>query len=79
MLRTHDVNNHDFDELDPWGSILQDIAWAIRSIYHTTNKASPGKLVFGREMMFNPYIPNWENIRAHKQLLTNKNIIAETK
>ena len=80
MLRTHDLNNHDFDELDPWGSILQEIAWVIRSIHHTTNKASPGQLVFGRDMLFNiPYIPNWENIRAQKQLLTNKNTITENK
>ena len=80
MLRTHDLNNNDFDELDPWGSILQDIAWAIRSTHHTTNKASPGQLVFGRDMLFNiPYVPNWENIRAQKQLLTNKNTITENK
>ena len=31
-------------------------------------------------MLFNiPYIPNWENIRAQKQLLTNKNTIKENK
>ena len=54
--------------------------WAIRSTHHTTNKASPGQLVFGRDMLFNiPYVPNWENIRAQKQLLTNKNAITENK
>ena len=52
----------------------------IRGTIHRTNKASPGQLVFGRDMLFNiPYVPNWENIRAQKQLLTNKNTITENK
>ena len=76
MLRTHDFKNHDFDEVDPWGSILQEITWGICSTHHTTNKTSPGQLGFGRDIFFNiPYIPNWENIRARKHLLTNKNTI----
>ena len=26
MLRTHDLKDHTFDEIDPWGPILQNIA-----------------------------------------------------
>ena len=80
MLRPHDLKNYNFDKVDPWGYILQEIAWAIRSIHHTTSKGSPGQLVISRYLFLNiPYIPNWENIRAHKLLLANKNTIKENK
>ena len=32
MLRTHYFKNHDFDEVDSWGSILEEITRAVRSI-----------------------------------------------
>jgi hypothetical protein len=41
MLRVHDLQNYAFDKIDPWGPILQNIAYAIRSIYHTTTEATP--------------------------------------
>ena len=80
MLRTHDLNEYDFDEIDPWGPILQDVAYAIRATHHTTTKASPCQLVFGRDMLFNiPYTPNWENITAQKQKEIIKNNNSENK
>jgi hypothetical protein len=80
MLRTHDLNEYDFDEIDPWGPILQDVAYAIRATHHTTTKASPCQLVFGRDMLFNiTYTPNWENITAQKQKEIIKNNNAENK
>jgi hypothetical protein len=39
------------DEKDPWGPFLSSAAYAIRSTFHTTLKATPGKLVFGRDMV----------------------------
>ena len=67
MIRTHEVKDHTFDEIDPWGTILQDIAWAIWSTYHTTTQASPGQLVFGRYMLFNiTYAPDWDGIKERK-------------
>ena len=36
---------------DPFGSFLSAAAWAIRSTYHTTLEATPGQLVFGRDML----------------------------
>ena len=29
MLRIHNLNAYDFDEIDPWGAILQDVAYAM--------------------------------------------------
>jgi hypothetical protein len=31
------------DEKDPWGPFLASAAYAIRSTFHTTLKATPGK------------------------------------
>ena len=69
MLRTHDLDNHEFDPTDPWGDMLAKIAWAIRSLYHTTLHATPGQLVFSRDMLFDMmcYTPNWESIRESKR------------
>jgi hypothetical protein len=39
------------DDKDQWGPFLSSAAYAIRSIFHTTLKATPGKLLFGRDMV----------------------------
>ena len=39
------------DDADPWMGILSAAAFAVRSIYHTTKSKSPGKLVFGQDMI----------------------------
>jgi hypothetical protein len=39
------------DEKDPWGPFLSSAAYAIHSTFHTTLKATPGQLVFGRDMV----------------------------
>ena len=40
-------------ENDPWKGILSATAFAVRSMFHTTLKKSPGQLVFGRDMILN--------------------------
>jgi transposase InsO family protein len=50
-LRTAEVDGREMDEKDPWGPFLSSDAYAIRSTFHTTLKATPGKLVFGRDMV----------------------------
>ena len=29
MIRTQDLDNREFDPVDPWGDILAELAWAI--------------------------------------------------
>jgi hypothetical protein len=36
----------------PWSKILASVAWAICSTFHTTLGATPGQLVYGRDMLF---------------------------
>jgi hypothetical protein len=38
------------DEKDPSGPFLSSAAYGIHSTFHTTLKATPGMLVFGRYM-----------------------------
>jgi hypothetical protein len=68
MLRTCKLEAHTFDEADPWSSFLSKCAWAIRSTVHSTTRATPGQLVFGRDMIFNlSFQVNWALIRERKQ------------
>ena len=33
--------------------VLANVAWAVRSTYHTVLETSPGAAIFGRDMLFN--------------------------
>ena len=73
MLRTKDLVNHVFDHVDPWGSILASIAWAIRSSYHQTLGATPGQLVFNRDMVVHTaHMANWKEISNRKQVQVDR-------
>jgi hypothetical protein len=62
-----------YDPDDPWGGILMAVAFAIRSTYHTTLQATPGQLVFGRDMVLNvQHSTDWTAIKARKQQIIRK-------
>lgn len=74
MIRTFELENNYLDDNDPWSGILAATAFAVRSTYHTTLQATPGQLVFGRDMIFNiKHIADWEAIKQRKQSVINKN------
>ena len=78
MVRTLDPAS--IDEDDPWAGILAAVAFAIRATYHTTKQASPGQLVFGRDMIWNvKHIANWQRIKDRKQAQINKDNIRENR
>jgi hypothetical protein len=57
-----------------WGGILAAIAFALRSTYHMTLQATPGQLVFGRDMVLNvQHFTDWTTIKARKQQIICKN------
>ena len=73
MLRAYDLDNQDLDEHDPFGEYLSGIAWAIRSTYHTVLDATPGQLVFGRDMIYDlTYVADFDRLRTRKQTLINR-------
>ena len=74
MLRTFDLQTQEFNPLEPWQGFLSASVFAIRTTYHTTARATPAELVFGRHMIFDrKLVPNWEKIRKQIQkIIKNK-------
>ena len=59
-------------------TFLTNLAWAIRSTYHTVLKASPGAAIFGRDMLFDiPYLADWKQIGDYWQCQTDFNTLHE--
>ena len=61
MIRTSNLT----DSL--WVDLLPALAFAIRGTFHTTLKATPCQLVFGRDLILDAsFTANWSAILAHK-------------
>ena len=64
----------------PLDSFVAAASWAIRSSYHSTLKATPGQLVFGRDMLLNiKFKAGWAGICLRKQDLIEKGAARENK
>jgi hypothetical protein len=56
------------DEKDPWQPFLASAAYTIRSTFHTTLKATPRQLVFGRDMVLPiEFMADWGAIEQQRQ------------
>ena len=79
LIRSFKLQDNPYLDLDdPWLGILAAALFAMRSTYHTTLRAMPGQLIFGRDMIFNrQYLADWTAIKACKQQLICKNNIIE--
>ena len=74
IIRTFEMEDRTVDYRDPWTGILSATAFAVRSTYHTTLQATPGQLVFGRDLIFNiKHEANWKAINERKQRIIAKN------
>ncbi len=74
MIRTFDMSTIDESDSNPFEGFVSAICWAIRSTYHTTLKATPGQLVFGRDMIFNiRHEADWQLIKDRKRARIEKN------
>jgi hypothetical protein len=63
MLWTFENNNRDLPLIMPFWSFISASSWAIRSTYHTALQATPGQLVFGRDMLLSiPFRADWAQI-----------------
>ena len=63
MLRTAELDMAPSVEPSDIDKFVTNIAWAIRSAYHTVLKASPGAAIFGPDMLFNiPFLADWNKI-----------------
>ena len=77
---TFDLQNNYLDEDDPWSGILAATSFAVQIMCHTTLQATPGQLVFGRDMISNTlFIADWGAIKIRKQIIIYKNNKLENK
>jgi len=52
------------DPEDPWSGILSKLTWAIRSTTHSSLNATPGKIAFGRDMLYElAFTVNWNDLK----------------
>ena len=80
LVCTFDLQNNYQDEDDPWSGILSATDFVVQIMYHTTIQSTPGKMVFGRDMILNtPFIAEYEYIRLHRQKIIDKNNQIEKK
>ncbi len=72
MLLTKNFREQVFDYIDPFGSILASVAWAVRDSYNSSTQHSAAQMVFGRDMMFNlSALINWKDLSLRKQKLVD--------
>jgi len=60
--------------------LLTNIAWAVRSTYHTVLKTTPGAAIFRRDMLFDiPYLADWNQIGKRRQALVDQSCAKNNK
>ena len=77
-LNTFELSKQELPSYDPFGSFISAACFAIRSTVHSTLQATPGELVFGRDMLLNiPFNADWNAIKLRKQGLIDKGVVRE--
>ncbi len=72
MIRAFQVQESDKD--DPWPEILSAVAFAVQATVHTTTRATPMQLVFGRNAILNiQFCTGWKIIKDCKPKLIQQN------
>lgn len=67
MIGCFDLNTLDLDPKDPFGEIIARVGWAAGSMHHATLQATPGQLVFGRDVILNAnFAAAWRNVCKRK-------------
>ena len=75
MLRTSELDMAASVDATDIDTFLTNVAWPIRSTYHTLLKASPGAAIFGQDMMFDiPFLADWNKIGDYRQHQTDLNL-----
>ena len=69
MIRTRDIRGiSDLDKDFPWMGVVSAVRHAVRSLVHTTTRATPTQLVFGRDALLNiSFVADWQYIKERKQ------------
>ena len=80
MMRTFDLDEAILDENAPFQKFLTDTAYATRSTFLATQKATPAQLVLGRGMALPAGCEaGWDEIAKRKQKRINDSNARESK
>ena len=80
MLQSFEHYNRELptNSITPFHSFVSAASWALCSTYHTTSQATPGQLVFGRDMLLSlTFRADWACIKQCKQNRINKGVNRE--
>ena len=78
-IRSMDLGARPFDDMTI-DTFLQNVAFGLRATYHTSLLASPGQIVFGRDMVINAaYVANWKRLSDLRATQALKNNTRENK
>ena len=75
MIRTRQIKDkHDLDPEFGWSGVLAACRKAMNSTVHTTSRAAPSQLAFGRDALLNvSFKADWQCIKERKQKLITQN------
>ena len=74
MICTRAISGKADLDKDGWTGVLSTIRDAVRSLVHTTTRAMPTQLVFGRDAFLNIlFEADWQYIKDRKQKLILQN------
>jgi len=78
MLRTFELDKQVLNPKDPFSMFLNSAAWALRSTYHTVLNATPGQIVFNRDMLLPiDFKADWAHIIQRKKEQIQKDNLRE--
>ena len=75
MIAIHGIKGQsDLDEFGGWEGILSAVGFAMRATVHTTMRATPAQLVFGRDAILNVrFEADWQFIKERRQHTIRQN------
>ena len=74
MIRSYELHDSEVTEGEALEGIISAIMFGVRATYHTTLRATPSQLVFGRDAIWNmKFRADWHQIKERKQKLINQN------
>jgi transposase InsO family protein len=74
LIQTQNIQSIDDLEDGTWNGVLSAVGFAMRATLHTTMRATPMQLVFGRDAIHNiRFEADWQYIQARRQRVIRQN------
>jgi transposase InsO family protein len=78
-IRTMEQHKRKCDDITI-NAVLQSVAYGLRATYHSSLAASPGQVIFGRDMIINAvYLANWNDYATRRRNQIHHNNTSENK